>query len=467
MRTPIRLISALTAAAALAAGVAHASPRVLLIGVGDVRNAPLPAIDVDIDNMRKIATIMGFKPDEIKVLYDEQATYANVKETLNTWVHDGVGANDKVLIYFSGHGTRVVDAQSTNGQDDALVMHDVVLEGHGKVKNVLLGRELGAAIAKIPSREVLVLVDACHSGSATRDIKLGNLSLGTSTAVTRFFSYPGMPEAVPAGSATRGFNVERAMNVSSGSENYAALSAARDDELATGTENGGMFTLGVTGAIQDAARDGKHPTVEDLRDAATQYIALHLKEGDRSHPVADGNPRLIRGELALIPLKDGQGPTWQSLVALAGKGQPVLKIAAGNGQQIRVGDQIMLEVAVPREGYLNVVTVDSQDRATVLYPNKYNTSNEVKAGAFRFPTPEMNFVVRASEPTGPSLVVAFLTDKKVNLLDLGVEGRDAAGKMQQAFTEVNSRATRALVVEARDDQIAAGTLTVRVDPKTH
>jgi len=464
MRTGIRLISALAAAAALAAGVAHASPRVLLIGVGDVRNAPLPAIDVDIDNMKKVAALIGFKPDQIRVLYDEQATYANVREALNTWVHDGVGAGDKVLIYFSGHGTRVVDAQSAHGQDDALVLHDVLIEGH-TLKNVLLGRELGAAIARVPSHEVLVLVDACHSGSATRDIKLDNLSLGTPTAVTRFFSYPGMPEAVPPGTATRGFTVARAVGTPAGAENYAALSAARDDELATGTENGGMFTLGVTGAIQDAARDGKHPSVDDLRQAATEYIAAHLKEGDRSHPVVDGNPRLIRGELALIPLKDGQGPTWQSLVALAGKGQPSLKIAAGNGQQIRVGDQITLEVAVPREGYLNVVTVDSQDRATVLYPNKYNTSNEVKAGAFRFPTPQMNFVVRASEPTGPSLVVAFLTDKKVNLLDLGVEGRDAAGKMQQAFTEVNGRATRALVVDAREDQIASGTLTVRVDPK--
>jgi hypothetical protein len=78
----------------------------------------------------------------------------------------------------------------------------------------------------------------------------------------------------------------------------------------------------------------------------------------------------------------------------------------------------------------------------------------------------MKFLVRASDPTGPSLVVAFLSDKKVNLLDLGVEGRDAAGKMQEAFTEVNGRGTRALVLEARDEQIASGTLTVRVDPAT-
>ena len=75
----------------------------------------------------------------------------------------------------------------------------------------------------------------------------------------------------------------------------------------------------------------------------------------------------------------------------------------------------------------------------------------------------MNFVVRAAEPTGPSLVVAFLSSRKVNLLELGVEGKDAAGAMQQAFTEVSGRATRALIIEAREEKISAGTLTLQID----
>ena len=108
------------------------------------------------------------------------------------------------------------------------------------------------------------------------------------------------------------------------------------------------------------------------------------------------------------------------------------------------------------------MAVDSQDRATVLYPNKFATANEVKAGPFKFPTSEMNFVVSASEPLGPSLVVAFLTDKRVSLLEMGIEGRDAAGRMQQTFTEVSARGTRALTVEARDSGFAAGTTTVTV-----
>jgi len=451
----IAILAAGLLSALLMVPVAEARPRALLIGVADVPHNELPGIDLDIDNMKKVAEILGFQPGDIKVLYNQQATYANVKQALGGWVREGVQPQDHVLIYFSGHGTRVPDPSPGNvgGVDDALVLHDVeraTVQGHATLKNVLIGHEFGAALAAIPSRNVLVLVDACHSGTATRNLSLGNERLGVGSGVMKFFSYPGMPTGQT-----------RALKMHTGEENYAALSAARDDEFAVGTEQGGLFTLGVTGAIQDASRDGKHPNVDDLRAAATGFIATHTDEQSRHHPVADGNQHLIKGDLALIPLRDGQGPTWQALTALAAQGQPLT--LSGTQRDVRLGQEITLEVAVPRPGYLNVVAVDSQDRATVLYPNKFANANEVKAGPFKFPTPEMNFVVRASEPTGPSLVVAFLTDKRVNLLELGIEGRDAAGRMQQTFTEVSARATRALTVEARQSGFAAGTTTVTVE----
>lgn len=455
MRNRALGVGLLAAGALLLAAESHARPKALLIGVADVPHNALPGIDLDIDNMKKVAEIMGFKPGDIKVLFNEQATYANVRQALVGWARDGVQPQDHVLIYFSGHGTRVPDPTASNvgGVDDALVLHDVertTVQGHATLKNVLIGHEFGAALAAIPSHSVLVLVDACHSGTATRTLALGNERLGVGSGVMKFFSYPGMPTGHT-----------RALKMHAGDENYAALSAARDDEFAVGTEQGGLFTLGVVDAIQTASRDNKHPTVADLRTAATTYIAAHTDEQSRHHPVADGNDQLIRGELTLIPLRDGQGPTWQALATLAGQAEPLT--IAGTAHAMKVGQEITLEVAVPRPGYLNVVAVDSQDRATVLYPNKFAAANEVKAGAFRFPTAEMNFVVRAAEPLGPSLVVAFLTDKKVNLLELGVEGRDAAGRMQETFTEVSARATRALVVEARQSGFAAGTTTVTVE----
>ncbi len=452
MRSCIPL-SAVLALAALSPAV-PAAPRALLIGVADVPHNELPGVDLDIDNMKKTAEVMGFAAGDIKVLMNQQATYANVKQALGAWVREGVRTDDRVLIYFSGHGTRVPDPEPghAGGVDDALVLHDVqraTLQGRASLKNVLIGHELGAALAAIPSQDVLVLVDACHSGSATRAFRLRNHRLGVDSGYPKFFWYLGMPTGTT-----------RALRAPAGSENYAALSAARDDEFAVGTEQGGLFTLGVVEAIQDAARKRQHPSVADLRTAATTFIAAHTDEQSRHHPVADGSERLIRGGLDLVPLRDGEGPTWRSLAALAAQGEP---LTLAGGRALKVGEEIVLGVELPREGFLNVVTVDSQDRATVLYPNKYQTTNDVKAGPFRFPSADMNFVFRAAEPAGPSLVVAFLTAKPINLLELGVEGRDAAGRMEQVFTEVSARATRALTVEARQSRFAAGTLTVKVE----
>ncbi len=203
MRTSAVLLS-LLAGAPLLAPAALANPRALLVGVGDVPNNALPAIDLDIDNMKKVAQVMGFKSGDIEVLFNEQATYANVRRALATWVREGVGPDDHVLIYFSGHGTRVPDPSpgSVGGVDDALVLHDVErarVNGRATLKNVLIGHEFGAALAAIPSHNVLVLVDACHSGTATRTLTLGNHRLGVGSGYMKYFSYPGMPSGVTRG----------------------------------------------------------------------------------------------------------------------------------------------------------------------------------------------------------------------------------------------------------------------------
>lgn len=452
-------LAAVAAALALVVGMpAHAASKALLIGVGKytLPNNDLPGIDLDIENMKHVAKVMGFAPGDTKVLFDEQATYAAVKSTLATWLRDGVGPNDRVLIYFSGHGTRVHDPRpnSPSGIDDALVMHDVKtakIDGHGTLTNVLLGYEFGEALAAIPSKHILVLVDACHSGTATRTLALGNRRLGEGSATIKFLNYPGAPTG-----KTRGIRPHV------GTENYAAVSAARDDEYAIATEHGGLFTLAVLDSIDEASRGGKRPTVADLRNSTTAYIEKHTDEQSRHHPVADGNKALIDAEIGLVPLRNGNGPTWVALDALAKKGEPLV-IRAG-AAELRIGDEITLTADVPRSGFLNVVAIDSQDRATVLYPNQFAPMSEVAAGTFQFPSASMGFVLRATEPAGPTLVVAFLSDKKVNLLEMGIEGRDTAGKMEQTFTEVSALATRAISVEARHHGFASGSVTINVKP---
>lgn len=457
MKVTVLAVLAAAACAVLSLGEAEAASRALLIGIGkyELPNNDLPGVDLDIDNMKKVSQMIGFAPDETKVLFDEQATYANVKTTLATWLRDGVNPSDRVLIYFSGHGTRVPDPQpdDANAVNDALVLHDVKVArigGKASLRNVLMGHEFGAALAAIPSKNILVLVDACHSGSATRALRLGNLSLGVDSGTIKYFSYPGAPVAA----------ARKALKKPSGAENYAAVSAARDNEFAIATLHGGLFTLGVVDAINAASRDGTHPTVENLRSTVAAYIESHTDEQSRHHPVTDGNPNLVRGTLDVIPERNGHGPTWRALETLVAQGDPLT--ISTPASEVRIGQEITFDTPLSRPGFLNVVAIDSEDRATILFPNKYAPSNEVVVGDFRFPAQSMNFVLRATEPAGPTLVVAFLTDNKVNLLELGVEGRDAAGQLQQTFTELTARATRAISVEARHKGFAAGSRTINV-----
>ena len=69
---------------------------------------------VDNDNM-------GFQKKGIKILEHEQATSVNVSKTFENWLMKGVEPEDRVLIYFSGHGSQVPDENKTRTEDALLI----------------------------------------------------------------------------------------------------------------------------------------------------------------------------------------------------------------------------------------------------------------------------------------------------------------------------------------------------------
>lgn len=81
----------------------QAADRALLVGVGQYRDASanLDGIDLDLDMMRDLVTLMGFT--DLTVLQDAQATYANVRAALAQLIEQ-TRDGDRALFYFSGHG---------------------------------------------------------------------------------------------------------------------------------------------------------------------------------------------------------------------------------------------------------------------------------------------------------------------------------------------------------------------------
>jgi len=434
-----------------------AADRALLVGVGkyaDSRNN-LPGIDLDIEQMRTLAQALGFT--EIATVTDQQATLDQVVAKIQSWLIQGTTASDRVLLYFSGHGSRIPDEsgdEADDGADEALTMHDLRAarrNGRDTLDGVLVDDQLAALLAQIPSRKVLVLVDACHSGTADKGLqRAATRSLAAQGGVSKAYWYQGMPAAMATKGLTR----------SAASGNYVMIAAAQDDEASIATRDGSLFTLAIVKAFGTGAPDRLTP--EELARQATTGV-----EG-KFHPQLQGNPVLAAAPIAQRPGADtgGEappadgGPAWREIQAAASRMAPLT--VRTNANKYAPNTLMEITVEVPKAGYLNVLYVDERDQPTVIFPNALRTGNSVAAGTLHIPDATMNFDLPASG-AGRNLIVAIWSATSTNLFAESAKG--TAGIFRTLTTKEASDYARAFNPRQRvetDPPLRAGQQVVEV-----
>ena len=444
-----------------------AEQRALLVGVGklDIPGNDLPSIELDLDRMHEMLNLMGFADRQIHTLQDEAATSANVIAEFNGWLKQGVQPNDRVVFYFSGHGSNIPDVRGDQdeGVSQVLVTHDVKRvhdKGGASLAGVLPDFRIAELLAANPSRNILFIVDSCHSGTVTRSFTLDNHSLGSAPVYIKSYDYPGMP-APPPRVASRGVSATSHEQKWDPHANYVALTAAADNQEAIGTMNGGVFTLGLTEAVKRLTSEGKSPTARELRDDSDAYVRSKVDKNQIHTPQLMGNPTLADAPIKVIALNASNGPNRKRLLDLVAQQSQHIDMTASK-TQYAVDEPVKLTLKIPADGFLNVVSVDSKDNATVLFPNGFQQSNAVSAGVFTFPTAQMAFDLLAAEPIGPTLVVAFLSSDAINFYQETVDDRDEAGHIKVDFPSLSHTATRAIRIAPRKKDIYAAQLELQI-----
>jgi metacaspase-1 len=119
----------------------------------------------------------GFTERDIDTLLNQRATKMGILKSLDDLIQKAQ-TGDVVVFHFSGHGQQIFDDNNdeTDGYDEALIPYDaaayydpVTYKGEKHLRDDELGNKLNLIRAKIGATgSLVVIVDACHSGTATR-----------------------------------------------------------------------------------------------------------------------------------------------------------------------------------------------------------------------------------------------------------------------------------------------------------
>ncbi len=142
----------------------------VLIGINQYQALPdLAGAVNDVRLMRgHLLHRFGFPENNIVVLEDGAATRKAILEALEK-ITAKVQKNDNLYIHFSGHGSQTEDLdgdEKADQWDETIVPHD------GRTAEVrdITDDEIRALLDGVSSRQVVIVFDSCHSGTATRGI---------------------------------------------------------------------------------------------------------------------------------------------------------------------------------------------------------------------------------------------------------------------------------------------------------
>jgi len=468
-RPALLLPLALTLLTGLCGSVAQAEDHALIVNLSQYSDprANLSGIENDIPLMKEVLDKLSFKPTQIKTLSNAQATRKGILEGVEGWLIAGVKPEDRVVVYYNGHGGQVKDVSGdeADGCDEVLIPYDL--------DNPILDDEIQVLLQRIPAEQVLVILDSCFSGTATK----AKGFKGPSSQVKFFKSKTltcnqavNYPQSQSLGKATPP-SLER-------SRPYLELSAAAENEVAWGSvlqnKPGSMFTV----ALHTRMMDTPGPvSFQQLRDYTARYMAeLSSMAGVLpSHPQLSGPAewlgqditafgRLTSPDAGVLASSDGN-TLYQRLLA-----QSQFEVTLMGEARYAVNQKATFEVKSDRAGYLSLLELDAAGQLTVLFPNAFDQENAIGAGQ-TLSLPGRAFRIEIGAPRGESRFLALVTPQPLNLGDvkgelLNRKGGFVAGDSVQTLHALVRRvghSLRPLGVLKQPLEFGAGLWTVTIE----
>jgi tetratricopeptide (TPR) repeat protein len=108
-----------------------------------------------------------FKKEQIKLLINENATYENIRKSMEGWLLRRTNKDDKIIIFFSGHGYRDTDNNNDepDGLDEFLVPFDFQSDD---ISSAIRDDIFAYWINELKAENIILFFDSCFSGGAAK-----------------------------------------------------------------------------------------------------------------------------------------------------------------------------------------------------------------------------------------------------------------------------------------------------------
>lgn len=445
--------------------------RVLLVGIDLYadRRFNLQGSVSDVRNIEGVLLdLWKFKPGEIVSLTNERATRANILKAMDEWLVRGSAPGARVFFYMSGHGfhTKDLDGDEEDGEDETLVPHDARVEGEGAglvVHNQILDDEIRALLSRIGDRKVTVMIDACHSGSATRSLASAAASRGSVRYLGAVLGLPERAPPAPTRVSTRSIGGTRSVGGAGEgggfvprSDNVVVWSAVTATQLALvdreSLEPQGVFTRRFVEALR--ARKGEGPLsfgamLDHVRAESLSYCGRHKDSCPSGlSPQLEAPDALLGADVVTLALP--AKPQEAAAAALAHDNAAGLSIEILGGTRLRVGQEVAFKVGAQKPGHLLLLDQTPDGKITQIFPNARSLkgppgaptrSNRLAAG--RHVTvpdranPYEGFAYGVDPPHGEGQIIAILSDEPLRSIPTPDLPRSVGGVAESAAFATN------------------------------
>ncbi|MBY5893690.1 trypsin-like serine protease [Rhizobium ruizarguesonis] len=414
--------------------VIESSPgdRALLIGIDDyeMREAKLTGSATDVKAMQVfLVKTLAYRPEQIHTLTNRKATREAILAEIDDWLVRQSTPGSRVFLYFSGQGSEEMGAEETTSPTLVAVDAKLVREaGKVTVTNEIRETEIAARLNSLKDRRVTLLIDACHVGPGSRS------AVAAPSGTVRCLG-PALAALEPPNKSGK------EAKFSFGGESAMVWSAVNAGQWALVDREAkppvGVFTRRFIEGVQDGvARAADKPNVSNaalldyVRRKSDEYCRTHA-EDCRFTPVPQfyGQPDalgrdVITGEEAKTAVAAVEN-------TLKSDNEAGVAVDVLPGTAVSIGDKVAMRVSTKKSGYLILVDIDASGKLTQLFPNKRSMGLKpsAKSGDNRLDparpvvvpdarNPYTGFEYVVEGPAGVGMVVAILSDKPIEVLDL-------------------------------------------------